>query len=879
MSASSFLSLSRRSNSNPVLRSSYRGYSWSKGYKSSYDSYLTCVKRFRTICNSPHLSEARQLVHSGLKKEPSGLYRTHLPYKGWRLSSSWGKWYSKLDDLDSSPRPRREDEQEHSLAWNRSLEKLEKEAAELYEIFKKRIDSDPFDALFGHSLLYPRPAARPSAEKEIPKEQSGDGARPSGNEFANRPAAPTSDNMAANNCRTLGQEYDIDPITMRKVPRNPTSNSANVTKSPNKSDETVEVPVKPFSGAIAPTSSDQSSKNAPEPRSDPARGEKSEESSGWLVQEGFASEKQSLMGSGVDKVKSISRSSPPVENALGRSARLEPSNPDAKSELSYEPREIQTDDVDLLRTSDVRASSGFAAKHSKESETQKQQRRNTLEARFEASGKGTLELQWMKELAAKRKERREVHLKKQRELRSEYLQKEVQAQKAAMEAMRMRRASRLSTSVDESVAHPEQGEGDMASNVHEFASRDRWYKRKAPHAAGTEEQMAIQSAKDRSLIREIRGIYEDTYGIIDTKHRQTGTRTPTPGPPESTKGAAASPLTSQENRVQRPADGEQRNPQSQEPLSVREKIATLLEQFTDDSRSMQKLLGAPELTSQIREEIFHRNRSMRNASDGIFEALSSNPPKVSKESVQQAIQATKPSIAVDSQKQSDPVPSSTDISKPCTVYSVLAYDPSIQQVTTADMSSPGESSSERRLSLSEALSSLTDPAKFLPHLTTLQSQGYEIVSSDTNILVLRKVHKAPLPSACPSVAHEEETEKAERRRSINPIDGTTTQTGNFASPTGFVGEAVLPPQEMEGDEAVRKPSGHKVRREEDVFSGGSGNVWDHCRPYNKADRMRRKAKYRRAGERRRTTKRMVMAGLWTAGLCYFIGVATEFLRA
>ncbi|KAI4195554.1 MAG: hypothetical protein LQ350_007129 [Teloschistes chrysophthalmus] len=784
-----------------------------------------------------------------------------------------------MDDLDPSPRARRKEEQEHSLAWNRSLEKLEKEAAELYELFKKRIDSDPFDALFGHSLLYPRQAARPSAEKAIPKEQSRDGARPSGNDFANRPAAPTANNMAANNLGTLGQEYDIDPITMRKVPRNPTSKSANINKSRNKSDETVEVPVKPFSGAIAPSSSDQSSKNAPEPRPDSAGGEQSEASSGWLVQEGFASEKQNLMGSGVDKVKSISRSSPPVENALDRSARSELSNPDTKSGLSYEPREIQTDDVDLLRTSDVRASSGFTAKHSKENEIQKQQRRNTLEARFEASGKGNLELQWMKELAAKRKERRELHLKKQLELRSEYHQKEVEAHKAAMEAMRVRRASRLSTTVDQSVAHPEQGEGDMASNVHEFASRERWYKRKAPHAAGTEEQMAIQSAKDRSLIREIRGIYEDTYGIIDTKHRQTGTKTPSPGPPESTKGEAATPLRSQENKVQRPSDGEQKTPQSQGPLSAREKIATLLEQLADDSRSMQKLLGAPELTAQTREEIFYRNRSMRNASDGIFEALSSNPPKVSKEAIQQAIKPTKPTAVIDSQMQSNPVPSSTDISKPCTVYSVLAYDPSIQQVTTAEMSSPGESSSERRLSLSEALSSLTDPAKFLPHLTTLQSQGYEIVSSDTNILVLRKVHKAPLPSAYPSAAREEEAEKAERRRSINPIDGTTTQTGNFASPTGFVGEAVLPPQEMEGDEAAHKPSGHKVRREEDVFSGPSSNAWEHGRPYNKADRMRRKAKYRRAGERRRTTKRMVMAGLWTAGLCYFIGVATEFLRA
>ncbi|KAI4253891.1 MAG: hypothetical protein LQ352_003423 [Teloschistes flavicans] len=777
-----------------------------------------------------------------------------------------------MDNPDRILDSQRNDETDHSLAWNRSFEKLEKDTAELYELFKKRIDSDPFGALFGASLLHPRQSARRCAEKEVPKKQSNDGAHPSGNESVNRPAAPTSNTMAADNSGTLAQEYDIDPITMRKIPREPMTDSAYTTKLEKKPDETVEVPVKPFSESVSPNSSDPTVQKAQEPRESSTGGEQAEKASGWLVQEGFASEKHNLAGSRADPVISTSRSSTPLESALDRSIRLKPSGPDTKSGLSYEPKEIQTDDVDLLRTSDVRASSSFTGKHWKENENQKQQRRDTLEARFEASGGGVMELQWMKELAAKRKERRGLLLRKQRELRSEYLQKEVEAHKAAMEAMRMRRASRLSTGVDQSVAHPEQGEGDMASNVHEFASRERWYKRKAPHAAGTEEQMAIQSAKDRSLIREIRGIYEDTYGIIDTRHRQPGTRAPSAGPPESTIVEAAVPSTSQDNKVQGTSEREQKIPQTQGPLSVREKITTLLEQFADDSRSMQKLLRAPELTPELREEIFNRNRNMRNASDGISEALSSAPPKFCKEAVQQAVKPT-------TQIQSNTVPHSTDISKPCTVYSVLAYDPSIQQVKTAEMSSPGESSSDRRLSLSEALSSLTDPAKFLPHLTTLQSQGYEIVSSDTNILVLRKIGKAPLPSAYPPAAEEEETETVERRSSINPIDGTTTQTGNFASPTGFVGEAVLPAQEMEGDEATRKPSGHKVRREEDVFSGPSSSRWEHYRPHHKADKLRRKANYRRASERRRTTRRMVIAGLWTAGLCYFIGVATEFLRA
>ncbi|KAL8692575.1 MAG: hypothetical protein Q9218_002423 [Villophora microphyllina] len=859
---------------------------------------------FRTACNSPHFTKADQFSHESFKKDSTSLYHKHLPYRGWRWSSSWGRWNPNSDESDRSPKSKRTEGLEDSLAWNRSFKKFEKDTAELYELFKRRIDADPFDALFGYSPLYPKRAARrnaddrdqvskhteqgPKSRKQhnhdmrsdnARKEQSKDRVHPSGNNVANGQAACTSGTVAAADSVTIVQKYDIDPITMRKIPRKPISESFNTAALEKKSDEASQIPVKPFLGAVSPESLDENRQNVQEPKPNSEGHEQPEKGSGWLKQEGFASEKQSLPGDQPDKAESISRSSPPIESTLDRRIRLQRSSPDTKPKLSYTPRETQTDDVDLLRTSDVRASSGFIGRNVKESETQKQHRRDTLEARFEAPEKVTSELEWKKELANKRQERREAFSRKGLELGRAHHEKDVEAQKAAMEAMETRKAPCPTLDVDQSVAHPEQGEGDMASNVHEFASRERWYKRKAPHAVGKEEQVAVQSTKDRSLVREIRGIYEDTYGIIDTKHRQPGTIPPNTGASESTVGATAVQSISQENDLHGRSEEKQKIPQRQGPLSVQEKLTTLLEQFADDLRSMQKLLRAPEMTPQMREEIFHRNRSMRNASDGITDALSLDSPKISKETVQQAAEPPKPIAVVDSQKQSACKPSLANNPKPSTVYSVLAYDPSIQQVTTAEMSSPGESSSERRVSLSEALSTLTEPAKFLPYLTTLQSQGYEIVSSDTNILVLRKTHKASLPSASPSPAKEEEIEKGERHRSINPIDGTTTQTGNFASPTGFVGEAVLPSLEMECEEAGPKPSGYKVRREEEVFSGPSSSRWEHDRPQSKSDRPRRKAQSRRASHPRRTTKTMFVAGLWTASLCYFVGVATEFLRA
>ena len=102
------------------------------------------------------------------------------------------------------------------------------------------------------------------------------------------------------------------------------------------------------------------------------------------------------------------------------------------------------------------------------------------------------------------------------------LAKEISLQKAAMEAAENGRYDR--SPVKFNAPSIQLGEGDMSANVHEFVNRDRWYKKKAPHAVEQELQLQNkrkeQQARDKALIREMRGIYEDTYGVIDSKHRQ-----------------------------------------------------------------------------------------------------------------------------------------------------------------------------------------------------------------------------------------------------------------------------------------------------------------------------------------------------------------------
>ncbi|KAL9001505.1 MAG: hypothetical protein Q9169_000080 [Polycauliona sp. 2 TL-2023] len=785
-------------------------------------------------------------------------------------------------------------------AWSRTVAKLDKDTAELYELIRKRIDADPFDALFGQNPLISNRARSnwwglggrndgdsktseqpPSTRREPAKvtktedvkQQHVD--RNSEHMSDTRQDSTPSSQDRSTDSSSLHEEHEIDFITMRKIPKGSMARTPGHTHA---FEQKSEITIKPFGKAVSEKLSGQPPENgdAPKPnltasripyiRSDPSP---SMNKSDWLSQEGFGSKKESQPDLKPAVSETVHETLPTrIESALERRMRTKGLNDKvngAHAKLKYDPKENQTDDVDLLRASDIRAASGAAIRSRRHAELQKNENRMKLEADFAALEKmEAIGLEWKKELAAAKERIQEFEAKRRNKANDAHLEREIQAQKAAMEALEMRRANDSTTGT---VVHSERGEGDMASNVHEFAQRGRWYKRKAPHAAMAEDGNSVQVAKARSLIREIRGIYEDTYGAIDAQHRQLEKAT---SDLEEQK-----PSTSLNGNEGSLAGNLQRNGKAMEsnkPLSTKEKISTMLQQLLDDSRYLQKFLRTPELTSQSREEIFHRNRSMQNASEAIAEALYPGSSEFNKRSLQHSSIPEKRTATNEKHVGPSSMSLPGDAKELSTVYNVLAYDPSTQLVTTAEMSSSGDSLSERKLSLSEALSSLTDPVKFLPQLTELQSRGFEIVSSDTNILVLKKNNKTR--------ASEPDLQAAidnRGRRKINPIDGTTTQTGTIASPEGIASHGVEPSARTVegGGEAESKSSGYKVRREEDVFSA-SGNRWEDRQV---GERSKIKSRYRRIRRRRRTTKRMLWVGLWTAGCCYAVGAITELLRA
>ncbi|KAI1122152.1 hypothetical protein F5Y10DRAFT_254740 [Nemania abortiva] len=184
-----------------------------------------------------------------------------------------------------------------------------------------------------------------------------------------------------------------------------------------------------------------------------------------------------------------------------------------------------------------------------------------------------------------------------------------------------------------------------------------------------------------------------------------------------------------------------------------------------------------------------------------------------------------------------------------TVYKILAYDPTMQTISIAETSSvvPDLASP---LSPSEVLLRLSNPTKFFPHFAPLQAEGFEIASGSGDVLVFRQVRPAK-PIVQGGAAH------------VNPIDlmGRSTAVPNaaaFVSPTGFVNYDM---PRIEDEPAKRADQGiRSIRREEPVFSGQKS-------PPNHQKSKKPKMK---AG------KRVIIGGVWVAGLSYALGVVTEY---
>lgn len=214
------------------------------------------------------------------------------------------------------------------------------------------------------------------------------------------------------------------------------------------------------------------------------------------------------------------------------------------------------------------------------------------------------------------------------------------------------------------------------------------------------------------------------------------------------------------------------------------------------------------------------------AADGPAETAAANHPDKSQPSTEEV-------------RQNSP-PSSTSS------YQLLAYDTTSQSICSAVASSSFTPPvGETFLSIPEALGILEEPAKFLPHLSKHQENGYEIISASKNLLVLKQVRpdlaaKASLESPASSPKPEVSSTPITPDEAATDTQITDTgpslkvkvtsgdevtillpQTGNFASPTGFVNHDRFYSEHITSAPEVKSSTRKRtiVRKEEPVFSG------------------------------------------------------------
>lgn len=329
---------------------------------------------------------------------------------------------------------------------------------------------------------------------------------------------------------------------------------------------------------------------------------------------------------------------------------------------------------------------------------------------------------------------------------------------------------------------------------------------------------AERRERETALARKIKATYEDEYGQITLNHRQVN-------------GLA---------RIDQPAESIREPNMGVEKHRIRDMIARCEDALMHTKRTrievMQKLKAIR--ASLEPSEAITPSPSWRVASNQhSTQSISNERVLVNDFARKSATEATQSPLSP---------PEFPPVNSPF-LYKVLAYDSSTLQMTiaetTSSVSAP-EDPSTQPLHPTEVLSRLNNVAKFLPYFADMEKQGYEIVSGSGDVLVFKKVR----------------TLEAATKTSTTIIGEPPTAS----TPAESAPEPLAP--------TATTPSPSRVRRQEPVFSG-SGQTWHQEQDSSSSNSNSNKGAEK--GWFRQTLKRILMAGSVTAGLAYAIGVIAE----
>ena len=238
---------------------------------------------------------------------------------------------------------------------------------------------------------------------------------------------------------------------------------------------------------------------------------------------------------------------------------------------------------------------------------------------------------------------------------------------------------------------------------------------------------------DKELVKEIRKIYEDQYGVIGEEHRQ----------PSHEAVSRASDSAKGVVEVETDVD-------LGEALAKYEKEQSLKQRLAAEEREAHEGI---KLVDDKMPRLIPTSLANTNASNA--------------EAVKQSVQWEIPPR-----------------------YKVLAYDSGNDRISTA-VTTSNWTSSETPISISEALGQLYAPARFVGEFAELQREGYQVIYGSKELLVFRKVADSGAGPTGPAledhglVAGENHPDhwvftkapaKAESESasaSVNPVDGTS----------------------------------------------------------------------------------------------------------
>ncbi|KAI3543698.1 hypothetical protein CSPX01_06021 [Colletotrichum filicis] len=206
-------------------------------------------------------------------------------------------------------------------------------------------------------------------------------------------------------------------------------------------------------------------------------------------------------------------------------------------------------------------------------------------------------------------------------------------------------------------------------------------------------------------------------------------------------------------------------------------------------------------------------------------------------------------------------PTAAEAPREPTIYKILAYDPTMQAINTAETTSVVPDSATP-LTPAEVILRLSNPTKFFPYFSTLQKEGYEIVSGSGDVLVFRKVREAETASkeqTAASFAPAIEKPTTYQAPKVNPIDmmgsDPVVPSAYSSSPTGYLN------YDYPGAETSEKPPPpFSPLRRRNTISCDSQDLEPPKRP------------------KRSRAKKVVLGAVWVGGISYAIGVVGEYFK-